>query len=54
MDEESSVSHEKLAQETEEAFGDPKKLGLNVCMALTGPSQAGLPPGCRLGAASGG
>jgi len=30
VDEESSVTHEKLAEEAEEAFGDPKKLGLNL------------------------
>jgi len=30
IDEEARVSHEALAQETEDAFGDPKKLGLNL------------------------
>ena len=30
MYEEARVSHEALAQETEDAFGDPKKLGLNL------------------------
>ena len=35
IDEESKVSHEKLAEEAEEAFGDPKKIGLNVRLSVT-------------------
>lgn len=50
IDEQSEVTHEKLAIDAEEALGDPAKLGLKVrpararCPARSCPSGAGAPP----------
>ena len=37
VDEEKKISHEKLAEETEDAFGEPAKLGVKLSADLLEP-----------------